>query len=156
VIRRVRRSGIDESAIAFLAPFERALRAIAFGAVADPVREFLVPLGARSLPKVVCDARGDRFARDLLASRTGKENEGQVRMFLANRPEELRSVRFGHVVLAHDTVEPPVGHESIQPVAGVRFRFDRESLPFETGPVDSAIAGSSSTHSARTGRPSVM
>ena len=89
MIRRVRRSGIDESAIAFLAPFERALRAIAFGAVADPVREFLVPLGTRSLPKVVCDARGDRFARDLLVAFPGKEDERQVVVLLADGVEEL-------------------------------------------------------------------
>jgi len=87
-----------------------------------------------ALLEVPCDACVDRLARDLLASLPGVEDERDQPVLRPDRLEQLQPVHPGHVVVAHDTVEPRlVPLEPIQRVLRARLRHHRHAvqLPVE-------------------------
>ena len=70
----------------------------------DPCGEDPVAAGHR-LPHVVGDARRDRLARDVLVAVAGVDDEGDVRVALADRLEQVEAVGRGHLVVGDDAVD---------------------------------------------------
>ena len=94
--------------------------------------EYLVAFGPPSLLEVVGDAGGDGVARHLLAPLSGKADEWEVAVPLADGGEKVDPVGPIHVVVGDDTVDAAAG-QSIQPGVDARGRVDDEAVvfPFE-------------------------
>ena len=95
----------------------------------DPVREHRILVGVGVLPEGIGDAGGDGLAGDRLAALPGEEDEGKLRVLVADRFEERESVAFREIVVADHTLDGPV--EPIEPVVGGGFGHDVEPFPVE-------------------------
>ena len=105
-----------------LCPVGLALDPALLGCVDDAVRQNLVLLGSAALLEVVRHARGDGLAGDRLRPLPGVEDEGEIRVALPDRLQELDPVRSRHVVVGDDTVDIGVEVEIVEafePFGGV-------------------------------------
>lgn len=71
--------------------------------------------------------RTDRPARDLFAVLPGEEDERELRVCFLYTLEERQAVRFGHLVIAHDAVDP-VSLQTVDPRGSGRLGDDLERL----------------------------
>lgn len=84
-------------------------------------------LGSGLLLQIICRSFNNGIAGHRFAPLAGKEDERTVRVFLADRLQELQAVHAGHLIVRDDAVDRLVG-ESFETVGRTRFRHGIDPL----------------------------